>query len=248
MIEENIFGIRIVNESLSDVCELILGFASCSNACRVVVTPNVDHYVRICSSKWIREIYTESDICVNDSRVMALLVAIFLNFKISVVTGSDLTSQILEKISGLSRSIAIVGSDARNVKLLLEKYSLQNASILHIEPSFGFVNDPDELVNIVERIAEVKPEFIFLAVGSPQQEILARMIKNVTNNGVVLCIGASIDYLTGKEKRAPLFIQNISLEWLYRFLQSPRKRFYRYFINCPKIIYYLIKERRNLLR
>jgi exopolysaccharide biosynthesis WecB/TagA/CpsF family protein len=76
--------------------------------------------------------------------------------------------------------------------------------------------------------------------------MLAHKITPLLNTGVILCIGASIDYLTGKETRAPKWLQQIRMEWFYRFLQSPIKRFKRYFINCPQIFYLLWKERQNL--
>ena len=100
-----------------------------------------------------------------------------------------------------------------------------------------------DFANLVVEDLVLALDLVFVAVGSPQQEIVAAKIQQRVNTGVILCVGASIDYLTGKEIRAPKFIQMLYLEWLFRFAQSPIKRFRRYFINCPQIFYYLLRER-----
>ena len=78
--------------------------------------------------------------------------------------------------------------------------------------------------------------FIFFAVGSPQQEIVAQTVKATGKaTGLGFCIGASIDFLTGTEVRAPVWMQNTSLEWLYRLLQDPKRMWKRYLLKGPRI-------------
>jgi exopolysaccharide biosynthesis WecB/TagA/CpsF family protein len=59
-----------------------------------------------------------------------------------------------------------------------------------------------------------------------------------------LCIGASIDFLTGKQRRAPLWVQKAGLEWLHRLLSDPRRLTSRYLIECPRIFYLIWAKRR----
>jgi exopolysaccharide biosynthesis WecB/TagA/CpsF family protein len=78
--------------------------------------------------------------------------------------------------------------------------------------------------------------FTLIAVGSPQQELIAAEIRDIDNGrGTGLCIGASIDFLAGREKRAPLWMQRLALEWLYRLLGNPARMWRRYLVEGPRI-------------
>jgi UDP-N-acetyl-D-mannosaminuronic acid transferase (WecB/TagA/CpsF family) len=79
-----------------------------------------------------------------------------------------------------------------------------------------------------------------LAIGSPQQEIIAQRLKERgIARGLALCVGASINFLTGIEKRAPLWMREAGLEWLYRLTKNPRRLWKRYLVRGPKIFLFL---------
>jgi len=103
----------------------------------------------------------------------------------------------------------------------------------------GFINNQEEVTKTLDEIQLSKANYIFLAVGSPRQEIVARKLKALGNqSGVALCIGASILFITGDEKRAPQWIQIMHMEWFYRMLQDPIRLFPRYahnFLKTPRI-------------
>ena len=86
-------------------------------------------------------------------------------------------------------------------------------------------------------IEESSPfRFCFLAIGSPQQEIIAQKLKGRgVARGLALCIGASIDFITGAEKRAPLWIRKSGFEWVFRLVQNPRRLAKRYLVRGPRI-------------
>jgi N-acetylglucosaminyldiphosphoundecaprenol N-acetyl-beta-D-mannosaminyltransferase len=65
--------------------------------------------------------------------------------------------------------------------------------------------------------------------------MLAEQLQASLNKGVALCIGASILFLVGEERRAPLWVQHLSLEWCYRMFQNPRVLVKRYFGNSLKL-------------
>ena len=106
----------------------------------------------------------------------------------------------------------------------------------------GFIESEVEINKCIEFVLDHPSRFIFFAVGSPQQEILAnRIFQNGKASGLGFCIGASINFLTGNEKRAPIFIQKLALEWLYRVLQNPRRLWKRYLVYDIKIFPIFIK-------
>jgi UDP-N-acetyl-D-mannosaminuronic acid transferase (WecB/TagA/CpsF family) len=75
-----------------------------------------------------------------------------------------------------------------------------------------------------------------LAIGSPQQEIVAHKLKERgVARGLALCVGTAVNYLTGIEKRAPQWMQRIGFEWLFRLLQNPKRLAKRYLVRGPLI-------------
>jgi N-acetylglucosaminyldiphosphoundecaprenol N-acetyl-beta-D-mannosaminyltransferase len=93
-----------------------------------------------------------------------------------------------------------------------------------------------------------QPEFLFIGLGFPKQEILAKDLYMELNNNfpLTLLLGASFEFYTNEIKRAPKWIQQIGFEWFYRFLQEPKRMFKRYFIDDVKFISLVYKEYNNL--
>jgi exopolysaccharide biosynthesis WecB/TagA/CpsF family protein len=101
----------------------------------------------------------------------------------------------------------------------------------------NFIRDPlavEALLREIEAIGTFR--FCFLALGSPQQEIIAQKLKERGKaRGLALCIGAAINFLTGIEQRAPVWMQQRGLEWLYRLSKNPRRLWTRYLVRGPRI-------------
>jgi exopolysaccharide biosynthesis WecB/TagA/CpsF family protein len=101
----------------------------------------------------------------------------------------------------------------------------------------GFVRDPQEVEQCLRFIESCSPfRFCFLAVGAPQQEVLAQMLKaRGEARGMALCIGASVNFLTGVERRAPHWMQRIGMEWLFRLALDPARLARRYLVRGPRV-------------
>lgn len=94
---------------------------------------------------------------------------------------------------------------------------------------------PQEDAQIVAKINEARPDFIWIGLGAPKQE--EWMYQHVGQlQGVLIGVGAGFDYLAGYIKRAPRWMQRMSLEWLYRLLQDPKRLWRRYFTSNVKFI------------
>jgi exopolysaccharide biosynthesis WecB/TagA/CpsF family protein len=101
----------------------------------------------------------------------------------------------------------------------------------------GFINDPAAVEATLQFIEAQSPfRFCLLAVGCPQQEILARALKvRGKAKGLALCVGASVNFLTGTERRAPRWMANIGFEWLFRLILNPTRLARRYLVRGPRI-------------
>ena len=199
-----------------------------------IVTPNTDHVIRINNTPQLNVVYNSALLSLCDSRIIKIL-ARFCSVKIpQVIPGSDLTRILFEEIITQKDRITVIGSDLRSINKLKDNYKLKN--IYHYNPPMGFIHDEVEVNKCIDFVHNHPSRFIFIAVGSPQQEILANQIFiRGASVGLGFCIGASINFLTGSEKRAPKFIQNLALEWLFRLLQNPKRLWKRYLVQDTKI-------------
>ena len=109
----------------------------------------------------------------------------------------------------------------------------------------GFDNDPGALADTVAFILSHPARFVFLAVGSPRQERLAAAVAATRRGtGTGLCIGASLAFLSGAERRAPGWMQRSRLEWAFRLATDPRRLARRYLVDSPRIVPMLLRETR----
>ena len=198
-----------------------------------IATPNVDHVVRLnneAAHSLLGPAYASADLCVCDSRVLALL-ARFRGIRLPVVTGSDLTAAMLNTVLNRGDRVAIVGGNSDLVRRLSGQYP--QVEFVHHSPPMGLRHDLAAQAAAAAFIAEAKCRFTFLAVGSPQQELIAARVEGGTGFG--LCIGAALEFLTGDQVRAPMVLRRTGLEWAYRLGSDPRRLWRRYLIEGPRI-------------
>lgn len=206
----------------------------------IVITPNTDHLVRLSNESTdslLHKIYQSAALCLCDSKILAKLLQIKGKNITEVIPGSTLTYQLFEEVLSDDDEVLIIGGNNDVITKLRDRYP--TLSISHHNPPMGFINRDDEVKEVINRTKTINPNYIFLAVGSPRQEILASILKKEVNSkSVVLCIGASILFIVGEEKRAPLWVQKLYCEWLYRMFQDPSRLVSRYtknFLSLPKV-------------
>jgi exopolysaccharide biosynthesis WecB/TagA/CpsF family protein len=208
-----------------------------------VVTPNVDHLIRYYEDASFRAHYRAAEFILMDSRFAARLVYMLKGVRLPVCTGSDLTAHLLNKVIQPNDRIVMIGGSEAQAQEIRSRFGLTN--VQHHNPPMGFINDPAAVEGCLQFIEQSGPfRFCFLAVGSPQQEALAQALKaRGIARGLALCIGASLNFITGAEKRAPVWMQKMALEWLYRLLQNPRRLARRYLVRGPRIFGHLRRSR-----
>ena len=208
-----------------------------------VVTPNVDHLIRYYEDPSFRAKYRAADFILMDSRFAARLVRLLKGVRLPICTGSDLTAQLLCKVVNPADRIVVIGGTDEQAQLLTTRFGLTN--LQHHNPPMGFINDPaavEECLKFIERMSPFR--FCFLAVGSPQQETIAQALRaRAVAKGLALCIGASLNFITGYEKRAPVWMQKMALEWLFRLIRNPKRLASRYLIRGPRIFAHLRRSR-----
>lgn len=215
-----------------------------------LVTPNVDHVVMLHDANagpW-REAYREAvaaaDLTINDSRILARLAAAS-GKHLPVVPGSDLVRDLVRHMAtGERGSLALVGGRAEEAAWL--RQALPEWSVVHCEPPMGVRDDPaaqDEIADFVER---ARAHIVLFAIGAPQSELVAhRIARRGKAIGVGLCIGASVEFLSGAKRRAPRWMQRAGLEWLHRLISEPGRLWRRYLLRGPRIFRIWWADRRG---
>ncbi len=199
-----------------------------------VVTPNVDHIVRLHQEPSLREAYRTASLCVCDSQILRLL-ARFSRVRLELVRGSDLSSAVLEKVVEDGDTVAVIGSSADSVAQLRKIYP--GVTFLHHEPPMNLRANLAARAAAADFIASSKARFSLLAVGSPQQEMIAHAaLLRGDCHGFALCIGAGLDFVTGKQRRAPRLLQSAGLEWAHRLASNPRRLWKRYLVDGVRIL------------
>jgi len=209
------------------------------NGFAYVVTPNVDHVVRLERRPDLRPLYDRALLCLCDSRILGAL-ACHYGVDLPLAPGSDLTARIFADVLREGDRIAIVGGEGDLVARLGALHP--GLDIRQHRPPMGLARDAAALADAARFVAEARARFTFLAVGSPQQELLALAIADRGDaTGIGLCIGASIDFLLGDRRRAPRWVQRAGLEWAHRLSGEPRRLARRYLVEGPRI--FLIARR-----
>jgi exopolysaccharide biosynthesis WecB/TagA/CpsF family protein len=209
-----------------------------------VVTPNADHLVRLHRDPdTYGPLYRDAVLRLLDSRVVARLAHAMGLPAPPVVTGSDLTEAVFRGLLTPEDPVAILGAPARAVERIVARYGLR--TVFHHDPPMGFDNNPAAFEAALCFVEEHAARFVFLAVGSPRQEKVARaLVQRGRATGLGLCIGASLLFLAGEERRAPRAVQRAGLEWAWRLSQDPRRLARRYLVDSPAILGLLLQERR----
>ncbi len=200
-----------------------------------VVTPNVDHLIRYHDDPHFRALYAEASYVLLDSLFLAHIIRLTEGLRVRVCTGSDLTAQLFTSVIRPKDDIVLIGGSAEQARILSEKFGLAN--LHHYNPPMGFIDDPQEVDACVRFVEAHSPfRFCFFAVGAPRQEMLAQALKaSGKARGLALCIGASINFLTGVERRAPRWLQRLGMEWLFRLLNDPGRLANRYLVRGPRV-------------
>lgn len=199
------------------------------------VTPNVDHLIRLHDDPAFRALYADADFVLLDSRFLSRLLRLTRGAALPVCAGSDLVARLFAEVIRPDDPLVLVGGSAEQARILAARHGLRR--LAYHNPPMGFIHDPAAVEDCLRFIEANSPfRFCLLAIGSPQQEIIARRLQERGRaRGLALCIGAAVDFITGSRRRAPRWMQRSGLEWAYRLLQEPGRLARRYLVRGPRV-------------
>ena len=158
------------------------------------------------------------------------------------VSGIDLMQELVKRSYARQYKCFFFGATQEVVLKLVDLYKRQFSEDIIAGYRNGYFEQEDE-EKIADEISNSGANILFVAITSPKKEIfLNKYKKKLKNVNFIMGVGGSFDVIAGKVKRAPLWMQNIGLEWFYRVLQEPKRMWKRYLIGNIKFIRLVIKE------
>lgn len=234
---------EIDNLTMEEALQAIDALAS-SGKGAYVVTPNVDHIVQLEKNEELRAIYRDASLILADGKPLLWIAKLYGTPIREKISGSDLFPLLCKRAAEkgyrmffLGAAEGVAAKAAENLKMRFP--GLQVAGTY--SPPYGFEGDEGELRRIANMIRDAAPHILAVGLGCPKQEKF--MYYNCRDLGVPVSfgLGACFDFEAGTLKRAPRWMADHGLEWLYRILQDPKRLAKRYLVSDSKIVALTLK-------
>lgn len=213
----------------------------------VLITPNVDHLVKLQKDKDFYEVYRKADWVVCDSNIVCRASKLLKKPLPEAIPGSSFFTDYYMyhkddpdcRIFLLGAAEGIAEKAKRNINSKVGRDIVVGAH----SPSFGFEKNESECQDLVRMVNGSGATVLLVGVGAPKQEKWIMKYKDrMPNVDIWMALGATIDFEAGTLKRAPLIWQKCGMEWLYRCIKEPKRLFKRYFVDDMKFFYYFTKQ------
>ena len=211
-----------------------------------VVTPNSDIVVKMQDDPELLDICNKADLILTDGQIVVKLSRMIGTPIKERVAMTDFVWNVMDLADEKGYKVFLFGGKEevleKATEKIKEKYPRLNI-IDSYSPPFGFENNKEQLEAANQRIKKSDADILIVFLGCPKQE------KFIANNKDKYCVpisitmGGCVDFIAGKVKRAPQWMQDAGLEWFYRFLQEPKRMFKRYFVDDIRI-FGLVKKYR----
>lgn len=207
-------------------------------SCRYIVTPNLDHIVTLERDVAFAEVYDNADLVLADGKPL-LWISRWLNCPIKEkLSGADLFPKMCQLAAKQGYKVFLLGAEEGVAAKAAENLAMKYSGLKIVgtyAPKFDFEENQMELVYIKSLIQRVQPDILGVALGSPKGEKF--IYSHLQEYGVPLSIsiGATLDFEAGKIRRAPRWMSEIGLEWLFRITQDPKRLAKRYWNDAISI-------------
>lgn len=230
-----LLGLKIDSFNFKEAIERAMELVKTEKVSQVI-TINPEMFAQADTDAEFKKIVQNAELIVPDG--IGVKIALKMKgYDIQRIPGIDFAKRMLERCASENIKVAIIGAKEDVLQKAVEnlKSEINNLSIIYTKN--GYFTDDEQ---IYKEINEVSPRLILVAMGSPRQEYFIYNAKSKLNPALMIGIGGSLDVWSGNVKRAPLFIQKLGLEWLYRTISQP-ERFKRIFPALPMFLIRVLK-------
>lgn len=195
-----------------------------------VATLNLDHVVKIRRDTAFRDAYTRHSHITADGNPIVWLSRLS-GQKVDLIPGSELIEPVIDIAARMDMPVALLGTTeaalSRTAAKLRDMYPGLRL-VAQISPPMGFDPDGPQADACIETLKQSGARLCFLALGAPKQEIFAIHASAALPETGFMSIGAGLDFISGDQVRAPVWVRRLSAEWLWRLMKNPRRLAARY--------------------
>ncbi|MBK5280146.1 MAG: WecB/TagA/CpsF family glycosyltransferase [Bacteroidia bacterium] len=236
-----LFNTPIAAISLNETVELVDN-AIVNNHQLHHIAVNVAKIVHMQTDKQLYDSVVSADIINADGMPLVWVSKLLGKAIPERVTGVDLMQSLVELASEKHYKIYFLGAKEEVVKMVVEHYSEKYSPKIVAGYRNGYFSESEEK-EVASQIALSGANILFVAITSPKKEnFLFRNKDLLSNVNFFMGVGGSFDVVSGVIKRAPIWMQRVGLEWLFRIIQEPKRMWKRYLITNTLFLFYLIKE------
>jgi exopolysaccharide biosynthesis WecB/TagA/CpsF family protein len=218
----------------------------------VLVTPNVDDIMKHQWNRDFHELASQAEFVVCDSKIL-LLASKFLGTPLKeAIPGSSFFPKYCDYHRNDDVRVFLLGAKEGVADVAKEKINKRIGRDIIVgtySPPFGFEDDEQECNHILEVISSSGANVVLVGLGNPKQTKWIYRYKNeLPDINVFLALGATIDFEAGNIKRAPIIMQKLALEWLYRLFKEPQRMYKRYLIDDMPFFWLLLKQKLGIYK
>jgi N-acetylglucosaminyldiphosphoundecaprenol N-acetyl-beta-D-mannosaminyltransferase len=228
----DLFGMRISCVTMPEAVNQLLDWCRQpqGDACRYVVTPNVDHAVLLQDHAALRSAYADASLVLADGAPIVFASRLLGRHLPERVAGSDLVPRLFDATREPLR-VFLLGAAPGVAETAAAKIQRRWSGV-HVVgtycPPLGFEHNSLENARILAAVSAAKPDLLVVGLGAPKQELWVNRHRHQLRAKVALCAGATIDFLAENRRRSPVWMRRVGLEWLHRVWCEPRRLAGRY--------------------
>jgi N-acetylglucosaminyldiphosphoundecaprenol N-acetyl-beta-D-mannosaminyltransferase len=230
-----ILGVPIDNLSVASALDKIEAFVQIGRIKKQghqIATVNTNFLTNALFDPSLNDLLTNVDMATADGMPLIWASRILGSPLKERVTGSDMVPSLAARAAERGMSLYLLGAAPGVAQRAAQKLQEKHPDLViagFASPPFGPIEEMDPAV--IEDIKRTAPDILLVAFGNPKQEKWIAMYGPIVNVPVMIGVGATLDFIAGKTKRAPQKVQRLGLEWAYRIAQEPRRLWRRYAIN-----------------
>jgi N-acetylglucosaminyldiphosphoundecaprenol N-acetyl-beta-D-mannosaminyltransferase len=232
--ERQVIGIRFDALEMDEAADVIEQYIKKKKP-KLVVTLNAEMIVMAKSDQRFRSILKKADLLIPDS--IGIVWAGKLRAR---VPGVDMVEELAKRASAKRYSIYMVGSTEGVAQKAANELTQRYPGLEIVGARSGYFTKEQEK-KMIDEIRNIKPDILLVGLGMGKQEKWIVEHLNELNVPVSLGVGGSFDVIAGETRRAPMWVRNAGLEWLYRFIQQPTR--VKRMMALPRFVLMVMRER-----
>lgn len=235
----NLFGLRISTDTQESIAQQIV--SAVHHGSRLTIYPANAHYLNLTiSDRDYWQVMSKAEILTADGAAVVWALRLFGHRILERTAITDLVHPVLQAAANANLSVFFLGGTPGTAERAAEHFEkLYNCKILSQD---GYFSDDEAMIQLIN---EAKPDILFVGLGAPKQEKWVSLHKKYIDAPIIITSGGLFDYYSGNVTRAPQFMQDFGLEWVYRMSLEPHRLWRRYLLGNPLFLLNVLKYRNS---